>query len=438
MAMDTAAGVFYRPFSGDYGYGGARYFPLHFTIHVLLIRSGMDPIRSGYLLTAAGLIGLVAGIYFLLRQFGVSRLLSAALAACALATASFQWSATTVRGDLLAAVLNIWGLAFSARVATDGRKKDTVLAAGAFALAFMTKFTTLFGLAATVIGLHLAGRRRESKMLAVTALVLIGLLFGAATIASGGRLPEYMMNCASGGVSLYSLKVWPIRFNEAVTKDPFGMALVLVAFGALIASGRKAWKTIPALALLLTAGATVLLYLSRGISWNHLIDVEAVALIFIAVNAKRMEGTASNAVLAVTALICLAAIGNTVINFRLKDARDLRAERKEILETIGKRPGPLLTETNLFLESSGERPYVVDCWSFRVLTGKHPELAEPLNAAMSHRFFRAVILNTDPRSAAGKMAYEDELFWPAFRQSLLRNYELRLAKYGYFVLLPRK
>src|SRR5262249_5094014 len=38
LAKDLTAGVFYRPLQSDAGYGGSRYFPLHFVLHAGLMK----------------------------------------------------------------------------------------------------------------------------------------------------------------------------------------------------------------------------------------------------------------------------------------------------------------------------------------------------------------------------------------------------------------
>ena len=62
LAADLAReGVFYRPIAGDLGYGGTRYFPLHFVLHAGLIRAGLGPVEAGLAIAFAGVTsGLIS------------------------------------------------------------------------------------------------------------------------------------------------------------------------------------------------------------------------------------------------------------------------------------------------------------------------------------------------------------------------------------------
>ena len=51
FATELVEGTFYRPLMSDVGYGGTRFFPLHFTLHAILIKWGLPPLAAGYLLT---------------------------------------------------------------------------------------------------------------------------------------------------------------------------------------------------------------------------------------------------------------------------------------------------------------------------------------------------------------------------------------------------
>ena len=73
MAADLKHGVFYRPLFGPVGYGGTRYFPLYFVLHALLMKLGLPVLLSAYLLSAAAMISLLAGVFYLLRGLAWSR-----------------------------------------------------------------------------------------------------------------------------------------------------------------------------------------------------------------------------------------------------------------------------------------------------------------------------------------------------------------------------
>ena len=76
LAKDFTAGVLYRPLQGPAGYGGSRYFPLHFVLHAALMDVMGDPIRSGFAVSALAMLLLMAGMYVLLRRLGAPRVLA--------------------------------------------------------------------------------------------------------------------------------------------------------------------------------------------------------------------------------------------------------------------------------------------------------------------------------------------------------------------------
>ena len=74
MASDLKAGIFYRPIYGPAGYGGTRYFPLYFVLQAALMKLGMPILLSAYVLSAAAMAALLAGMFCLLRALGVGTL----------------------------------------------------------------------------------------------------------------------------------------------------------------------------------------------------------------------------------------------------------------------------------------------------------------------------------------------------------------------------
>ena len=65
MAADLKNGIFYRPLYGPVGYGGTRYFPLYFVLHALLMKLGVPILLGAFLLSAAAVVALLAGAFYL-------------------------------------------------------------------------------------------------------------------------------------------------------------------------------------------------------------------------------------------------------------------------------------------------------------------------------------------------------------------------------------
>ena len=91
-----------------------------------------------------------------------------------LATVSGQWAVTTIRGDLLPAALNIWGLSFCALTPNEEKKPGrfgVILPAIFFTLAFSGKLTTVFGAVAVFASLLFAKRTKDALRFAGCMIV---------------------------------------------------------------------------------------------------------------------------------------------------------------------------------------------------------------------------------------------------------------------------
>ena len=450
LATDFADGTFYRPLVSDIGLapqqsgslhaaglGGTRYFPLHFVLHGALIKTGLDPIRAGYVLTLASALGLLAGAYFLLRQLGLGRVICAGVAALALSTVCLQMAVSTIRGDLLPAALNVWGLALAVRgLASRRGAGNRVATALLFALAFIAKVTTLFGAAAAVLAFLLSGRKAEGLKLLATTLALMVIFFGIAFLASGGRIWTYMAACASGGLSWASIAHAPRMSYWVFMRDPLGMTFVTLAVGALLGSPRAAWRSLPGLALLITTLATMAMFCSPGVSYNHLMDCQVAAVVFFAWRSNEVPSWAA-AGLATLALAAVLSMVNALFVLRGDDLRPARAELTEVAALTGPATLPLLTEVNVLPVMLGERPWLMDCYSFRVIARKRKDYAEPLWDALRAHRFRAVVLRTDPRTDDGRAWLRDMDFGPGFAVRLLADYRCLVEKDGYLIFVPK-
>ena len=461
VAMDFADGTFYRPLLtahapwGDGGaeYGGTRFFPLHFALQGLLIRAGMDPIRAGYPITLAATAGLVAGVYFLLRQFGLGRAWSAAVSVLALSTTAMQYAITTVRGDLLSAALDVWGVAFAARWmnqpparwAPQQRRtaRCGVCAAVFFALAFIGKETTLFGFAAAVAALLLAGKRREAGRFAFLAAGVMAVLFLAACVFSQGRIVSNLVGCGAGGMTLASILHAP-RMNYFIfMRDPIGMFFLVLALGALLGSGRAVWKSLPALWFIAAAGAAVAIVASPGISYNHFIDAQVAAIVFLAILAgqpaeERDGGDESwrrigACTLALTAALSL---GHALYELRGQDIEPRRSQLREVFAVAAVSGKPILAEDNTLLVANGVRPVMLDPFNFRILQMKDSAFSDALRRDLENHRFGAVVLRSDPRTPDGRAWLRDMNFGPGFADNLLRTYSFSTGLYGYLIFVP--
>src|SRR5207249_8850502 len=107
LAQDFAKGVFYRPTYSAFGFGGTRYMPLFFVVHGALIRLAFDPVTAGVVLTVLGIVLFDAALFLTLRELGVDWPVAVPLALLPHAAVSFQLLSLQVKGDFLAAALNL-------------------------------------------------------------------------------------------------------------------------------------------------------------------------------------------------------------------------------------------------------------------------------------------------------------------------------------------
>ncbi len=426
LAMDVADGVLYRPLISEDGYGGTRNMPLQFLIHGSLIKAGGDPALTGHVLSLLSMLALMGGIYCLLRWMSVGRGLAAVCAILVLFSAVVQLALWTVRGDLLAAALNVWGLAFSARALSDRTGKNSVwLAALFFVLAFTAKLTTIFGFAAAVAAFFLSDHRKGAYKLGLLTLGGVILAVGLIQVASEGRALETMQACASGGATLKDIAKGPVTwFRIAQGADPWSLALMALAVFGLLLIPRSAWRELPSIALLATAGITVFLFGSPGVDYNHLLDLHVIALVFFAVQLARLRFDPS---LGTVTLAMLAVMGSVYVLFKLRStaiAIPLRADVVRTLEQVGDSGGPLLSENPWYPILKHERPYMLDPFMFRLISRKDPSIADNLSEKLEGHFFRAVILHDDPQTEVGKYELDEVHFGRGFAEKFLENYEL--------------
>jgi hypothetical protein len=442
LAADVKDGVFYRPLFGERGYGGTRYFPLEFVLHGELLKLGGDPEITGYALSLLETLALLAGVYFLLRRLGVDTFLAGCSAGCVLAANSAQYGLLTIRGDLLPAALNVWGLVILSGPALSFPLIG--LAALLFTLAFSAKVTTVFGLAVIFLYFRLSGSsKRAWHLLGLTACGFAAVL-GVMYLASHGRVFEIMRACATGGATFADVWSSPVRLlYQAMTQDAGILSYLVLGCAALLATPVKAWVEIPPLLFLATAATTLGIFFSPGTNYNHFVDVQVASIVMLATWLARAER--QNASFGVAGLAAATLIASMLAYFSLtQDRMPRRFLFNRALELIGNAQGPILAEHPLLPILAGQHPYLLDPFLFRILSEHDPSFAEPLWKKLEEKQFSAIVLQDDPRTVRGQRWYNFFHLGPEFIRRLNENYELVAAlggQYIYggdFVYLPRR
>jgi hypothetical protein len=415
MAIDVRDGILYRPIVSELGYGGTRYAPLHALIQGGMLKLGIDALISGYLIGIVSAALLAAGTFALMRRLGAAPA-DALLMCCFLLSAHcLAVGVAGIRGDLLAAALDICGVAAVAGSAI-------ALAGILFVLALATKVTCIFGIIASMIWLSCTGRRRAAIQLAVIWLAGATAILAMTQWASHGRALGIFLACADGGGQLMTLLLAPLAMvNNAIHFDPIALAFLLLAL--LLLPGNIRRSSLPAILLLVTLAGTVAIFGTPGTNINHLIDLHAAVLVFLVTGgrAARLAGLARNLPLAlacVGAVLCLQQAWHMQLDSR-------RATVAAVLDDVAHSPvrGPILSENPLLPIAANQRPYLLDAFMFRVHSARQPSIAAKMWDDMQRRRFAAVVIYA--RHSFGR-EFMDRLQTTYFLQDRHDDYEIYL------------
>ncbi len=448
LAADLASGQFYRPVFAADGYGGTRYMPLFFVLHSAILSIINHPVLAAYCVVYASALAFVSGLFAFLRASGVSTRLSAASAVFVLAGLSVQYALVSTRGDLLAAALNMWGLALCARALGQANTRRLALSGLLFGLAFMTKFSTLFGLAACVICFAARGRRREAiKLFAFSTITIVAGVF-ITYVASGGRVLDSFLASASGGMRMQDIASGPYKFLFSARLDFAFLIFFACGVVTLLKRRRTVLTDLPSLAFTLTLAATVVIMASPGTDLSHLIDLTAasIALSAIGMSQFRAPKVMAWSLPAAALLGAICAIAGTV--FLAMNADGTRwSQHARVMEAAGDRTGPLLADNPWIPILAGERPFVLDNFALRLACEQRPDVEQDLFERIEHQYFRAVVLNVpshlreNPQDTdavwRGQRWYGELFYPPGFHERLLRAYEPEAFIGEYIVLLPK-
>ena len=457
LAQDLARGIFYRPTADAFGFGGTRYMPLFFALHAGLIRLSVDPVTAGVALSLASAVLFDVAVLAALRELGVEWALAVPLCLLTHATVAFQLLTLQVKGDFLAAALNMWGIWLGLRYARRPSAALFTACALAFLGAFLTKFTTVVGAVAVCTWLYRQGRPRA-------ALALAGALGGLALAslalidwASDGHAFASFAVAAAGGMRpAYALGA-PLWFLRSAAQDPVSLIVLAGASVYAVARVREGSGGFARAYFALAAVFTLLIFTSPGTDTNHFLDVLAAATLLFGDQLTRAPRRARLAV-GVPALIAGLTAATWipgVISVRSVIERDGRPQRREVAD-IAARLGPaahdLLSENPIVPVMLGQRPRVLDPFNLRLLARERPEIARDFRRRMDADSFGAVVLSdytgADPlhtpaalqacTASDGARCYGDVVFPPGFLRLLEKDYVLSFVERPFVVYTPRR
>ena len=277
----ASQGVYYPALEFDGNFAGTRFGPLSIALQALAYRLTGDAVVGGKLLHVGYMIGLVAGLWILLRPLKLPAYLRVWLATAVLAT-SIGWTAgLTIRHDAFATMLQVWALAllcYGGRVTYRG----VVIAGVLAALAPLAKVSALWGVAACFLYLLAMNPKR--------LLLFLGVWFGTLVVGLGlvqwfsdGRFYENMRGClfvsdgVVGGMSFDLLLQSGSHFWRALKVEPV-LWLTLPLSVAGVWYGRRHTPHL-AIACVMVWLMSAYLYTRSGIWPNHLIDLVAICTV---------------------------------------------------------------------------------------------------------------------------------------------------------------
>jgi hypothetical protein len=446
-ASDFVHSVFYRPLFGSLGYGGTRYFPLYFVLTGFFSKIFGSLATAGLFLSCASVVALCCGVFVFLRRFGASMLLSVAGVTSLLAVSTTQQALLSAKGDSLAAMLNFFGVLLC--VKSKISRAWLYLAALFFTLAFATKLTTVFGVAAVVSAWVLSRRYKDAVELALATGAGYIVVLSAMYLASGGRVFAIFRACAGGGGSFsYTLQAPIHLISKALDVDPIFLVFLVpaVAFGfASMCKPSTEDHRFLYIYLALVSLVTTVIFGSPGIGVNHLLDFEvAFVLVFVVAIARKPElsDVGTNLLALTLALACIPTAQDLHGDLH---RRSIPTDAREILRRIPAAnrtassvdPRPILAENPAVLLTSGQTPYLLDPFMFRILARSQPALAKDFWEKMSHRGFSAIVLQRDPSSTEGKSWYTDTHFGGDFLRDLDANYAFSFSVGQMYVYTPK-
>jgi hypothetical protein len=381
------------------------------------------------------MLGLFVAMFFLMRGNGTPPGIAAILTILLLAAGAARLAMLAGLSDILAAGINYCGIIVVITLVRKPRSSAVLLAATLFALAGLTKVTSIFGILTAIIWLVLQRRSKSAALLA--AVFVAELAIGGFVVQwiSDGRFISVMRGSALVGGNVSDLADAPvIFFGMLVRNDPVSGLFWLAGVIAAVCSRPR--LGIATLLLIATTLATIPIFGTPGTDLNHLIDLDVAAILCVAAclgTSRRISLLPVGIVAAGVLLACGLSISEA--GAIEKDPPRAQIERALADAQQAKNAGPLLSENPLLPVLLGERPYMVDAFMFAGFAERDPEITRRLFDDLDHRRFRAVILAPSRGLAEAKLP---ATFTHVVLPRVEANYQLVATDGRYLVYLPKQ
>jgi hypothetical protein len=438
LAHELSHGIFYRPLQGPLGFGGIRYAPFHFVIHAMLIPLFGDPVRAGFGVTFLSVGALVLSIYYLLRAWKIQKETALFAAFISLGCACVQWGVSNIRGDLLPAALNLWGMMFFSRALyKESPRKNLFISGVLFVLCFFTKVTTLSGISAAVtLCLYQSRKKMAAELCFIFGLGTLFLL-GIVQWLSSGAFFEVFLSSARVGTSFYEVFRSPITLTHTlIFGEPLIVQVLLLALVGRKVGSFKVNTSLPWVFFLLNLSMTIGIFGSAGVTSNHCVDLYIAALLAVVV---MVEGRVLPYF-----TYDLISVGVFVSIFHMTwglfgmDNRPMKSMMNSVLTevkantpvTFSKQP--ILSDNPLINVLDGQYPYLMDFYAFVRSNPPGSPRAEQLEEDFRTHRFRAVVVSFDLSTPLGQ-----NWMGPLILNGILKNYSLGKQLGDFFIYYPK-
>lgn len=457
LAYDFSQGIFYRPlFDGQY-FGGTRYMPLFFVLHGSLINIFGHPVETGLGLMFLSWFLLTAGFYKVLKSLGQKSVPALAFTCLAFSSINFMLIALAFKCDFLAAGFNLWGLYFVLAYQKSKSRLALTAAALVFTAAFMTKMSTLYGLAAGVIFLLATRSTKGGLLLAFGTGVLMAFGWLGINLLSDGRVYESFVACASGGMDVgYGARfLW--WFLAVGAQDPFFMILFGLGLYLVVRTWAGTGPGLPHIYFGLCLAATLVLFSSPGADGNHLLDLVLASVLVLATVYHSRNSLnvfiirATLAVISILVILSWAPGMPSILHYLNRTGKPGPEIIARLKALPGLTPGSLLSENPLLPVLMGRRPVVLDAFQPRLAAATRPDIRDDFNRKLESGWFQAVALLdysgaegkdletrlAEHNSSGARKFYGQVHFFPGFLERLQRRYYLGFRQGPHLVYLLR-
>lgn len=435
MAKDFLDGVLYRPQLGPLGFGGTRYMPGFIVLNGAFQLLGFDFYAAGVASSLTGVLSLAAGVALFCRRVG----LSCAQVVCAV-SCIFGWTLLSamvqVRADILTAGLTALGLAvIIGKERLDLR--DLVLASLLFALAWATKLTAIHGPAAVFLYLVLAGRKSVAFRFTVAAALVLLAVGVLSWIWSDGRVLQILGPAASSGTDVDSVVKAPFRFVNMLKSDGPGFLLFFAACIVLATDWRQTARSLPGIHFILVTLSTLVILCSPGTAENHMVELQASALCFLAFYGIRHLGNAAFFSYSVILLAVFQIFSASI--YLYKDVYPVGSKKKyaQIVSYFG-RDTEVLSENPSVPLALGSHVVIQDPFMLRVMSDSNPEIEQAIRTMISSKKYEHIVLSHDLTKLGPGHEYPDRHLGAAFVESMRSNYKYLEKVGGFHVYVPTR